>query len=65
MSHPENTRVTDAIAKNVGFRWCSTCNADKPAAGFIKKGCRWICAGCQVRRANKTPGTWIPKAVRR
>jgi ribosomal protein L40E len=65
MSHPENARVTDAVARNVGIRWCSSCNADKPAEGFIKKGCRWICAGCQLRRKTREPGTWIPKAVRK
>lgn len=65
MSCEENTRVNDAVARNLGVRWCSGCNADKPAAGFIKKGCRWICAGCQLRRKTREPGTWIPKAVRR
>lgn len=59
MSHPENARVTDAIAKNVGIRWCSSCNSDKPAEGFRKIGPRWICSGCQVRRKNRTPGTWM------
>lgn len=48
MSHPENARVTVAIAKNAGFRWCSACQMDKPAEGFKKRGCRWICAGCQA-----------------
>ncbi|MDT3707453.1 MAG: hypothetical protein ROZ09_11545 [Thiobacillus sp.] len=65
MSYDPNTRTTDAMAKNVGIRWCSSCNADKPAAGFVKKGVRWICAGCQARRKNREPGTWIPKAVRK
>jgi hypothetical protein len=50
MSCADNTRVTDAIAKNIGIRWCSSCNADRAAAGFKKIGARWVCAGCQVRR---------------
>lgn len=65
MSHPDNARVTDAIARNVGVRWCSSCNSDKPADGFIKLGCRWICPGCQVRRANREPGTWVLGSKRR
>jgi formylmethanofuran dehydrogenase subunit E len=50
MSYPENTRVTDAIAKNIGIRWCSSCQHDKPEAGFKKMNGRWVCPGCQARR---------------
>jgi len=64
MSVHSNARATAAIAKNAGFRWCSTCQSDKPAEGFIKQGRRWICAGCLVRRANREPGTWITRGVR-
>lgn len=54
MSHQENTRITDAIAKNLGIRWCSGCNRDKSAAGFVKQGCRWRCADCHaLRRLRK------------
>lgn len=50
MSFQENTRVTDAIAKNVGIRWCSSCQMDKPEPGFKKISTRWVCPGCQLRR---------------
>lgn len=55
MSCEQNTRITDAIAKNVGIRWCSACSRDKPAEGFVKQGSRWRCADCQAlsRRLRK------------
>lgn len=56
MSHPDNARVTDAIAKNLGVRWCSSCQRDKPADGFRKQGCRWRCADCQTIRRNLRKG---------
>lgn len=64
MSHPENARVTDAIAKNVGIRWCSTCQSDKPAEGFRKQGCRWICAGCQAQRKQLIPSRTLSSTKR-
>lgn len=59
-----NARITDAIAKNVGIRWCSTCQRDKPAEGFIKKGCRWICRDCRTRRMNGTPSSLYGRPAR-
>lgn len=64
MSNTENARVTDAIAKNVGIRWCTSCNSDKPAEGFKKQGVRWICAGCLQRRKDRTPGSWMQGGMR-
>lgn len=65
MSNTENARVSEAIARNVGIRWCTSCNSDKPAEGFKKIGVRWICAGCQVRRKSLMPGTWIGNGGRK
>jgi hypothetical protein len=56
-SSAETTRVTAAIAKNVGFRWCSSCQADKPADGFRLIGGgtkRWICGGCVAGRKERS-----------
>ena len=55
MSCIDNARATLAIANNVGIRWCSSCQSDKPAEGFKKLRSRWICTGCQVRRNNGKP----------
>ncbi len=49
-SSDEITRITAAIAKNVGIRWCSTCQMDRAADGFKRINGRWICADCQARR---------------
>lgn len=46
MSDLENTRITDAIAKNVGIRYCSNCMRTKPAEGFVKVNSRWRCPAC-------------------
>lgn len=48
-SSAETTRVTEAIARNVGIRWCSTCQSDRPAAGFVRNGNRLRCAACAAR----------------
>lgn len=57
MSNAENTRVNAAIAKNIGIRWCSSCQSDKPADGFKRLGAsRWICGGCVERRKGLRKG---------
>lgn len=43
------TRITAAIARNVGIRWCSTCQMARPAEGFVKRGSRLRCAACDAR----------------
>lgn len=50
MSNADMARINDAVARNLGTRWCSTCQMDKPAEGFKKTGARWICACCVKRR---------------
>lgn len=64
MSYDQNTRTTAAMARNLGFRWCSTCQRDKPVAGFRKKGCRWICGDCMARRANGAPSNLYGRPAR-
>lgn len=56
MSTSETTRVTEAIARNVGIRWCATCQRDKPAASFVKlNASRMVCADCMARRTAGKP----------
>lgn len=45
----ETARITEAIARNTGRRWCSSCQADKPIEGGQRQGCRWRCAACHAR----------------
>lgn len=45
----EWVRVSDAVARTTGRRWCSACQMDKPVEGFVKQGCRWRCAACMAR----------------
>jgi hypothetical protein len=56
-SSAECTRVTAAMAKNVGIRWCSSCQSDKPAEGFKLVGGgtrRWICGSCAQGRKERS-----------
>ena len=52
----DSVRVTDAIARNVGIRWCSTCQSDRPADTFVRLNAhRLVCADCYKRRTAGTP----------
>lgn len=55
MSCEENTRVTDAIARSTGKRWCSSCQMDRAADGFRKINSRWFCSDCQTRKRKGIP----------
>ena len=61
MSVDTNTRVSNAIERNLGTRWCSSCQTDRPATGGkwsldkLGKRRRWRCAACLHRAANKLP----------
>lgn len=49
----DSVRVTEAIARNVGIRWCSTCQRDKPADSFVRiNASRLVCADCYKRRTS-------------
>lgn len=45
-SAAETTRISAAIARNHGRRWCSACQTDKPAEGFVLRNNHWRCAHC-------------------
>lgn len=54
----DTARITDAIARSMGTRWCSSCQSHQPAdAGtwvLNKRGVRqlWRCSGCVARRRS-------------
>ena len=64
MSHLDNAHTTKVMADKLGFRWCSSCQADKASAGFVKQGTRWICTGCQARRQAGAPSHSLSSSKR-
>lgn len=48
------TRISNALARTLGVRWCGNCRADRKVAGgkWITPS-RWICASCADVRAAR------------
>lgn len=52
----DTVRITDAVARSMGTRWCSSCQSHQPADTgrwlLNKRGVRhmWRCAACTARR---------------
>lgn len=61
MSRDQTQRLTEAITRSMGTRWCSSCCADRPAddgkwsLDKTGKRRRWRCAACLHRALNKLP----------
>lgn len=57
----QTAMLTEAISRNMGTRFCSSCQTDRPTEGgkwsVDKSGARrrWRCAACLHRAAHKLP----------